>query len=525
MSTSSTTSTKYQAIVIGAGVSGLASAKWLQDAGVNVLVLEARDRVGGRTLTKRDSKVKWVDLGGAYVGVTQFHLHRMLKELGLETYKVNDEGNVVYYNESGYRQEFNDRLFPTFWNPVLNLDLNNFFRTIDKMGEEIPVEAPWNAPHAEEWDKMTLKEFGEKVCWTKTMRRTIKEFVNLNVTSEAYEASLLWFLWYVRQCGGHKRIFSTGNGGQERKIHGGSQQISERLAAKLGERVVLKKPVASVQQKNDGVVVTTIDGTTYKTDYVIFAIPPALQMKIHFDPPLPTLRNQMIQRVPMGSVIKCNIYYKTAFWVKKGLSGSCCIVGGTDHPLSYTLDDTKPDGSMPSIIGFILADKARVLCQKTPEERKNLIAKSLAKVFDSEEALHPTHYEDFNWMAEQYSGGCYTTMYPPGCLTQYGKVMREPFGRIFYAGTETAIKWSGYIEGGISAGERAAREVLYNLGKITKDQIWSQESEITDIPAFPFHNTLYERFAPSVGCVVKSIKLSFLLGAIAAGAFIYRRHF
>lgn len=78
--------------------SGLSCAKWLRGSGIDdVLVLEARDRVGGRTLTKRDPSVNWVDLGGAYVGPTQDYILRQIKDLGLKTYKVHEEGQQVFY--------------------------------------------------------------------------------------------------------------------------------------------------------------------------------------------------------------------------------------------------------------------------------------------------------------------------------------------------------------------------------------------------------------------------------------------
>lgn len=206
------------------------------------------------------------------------------------------------------------------------------------------------------------------------------------------------------------------------------------------------------------------------------------------------------------------------------MCGSVFTSGGIDFPLTYTMDDTKPDGTIPAIIGFILVDKARKLVTKTPEERRVLCARGLAKAFGDDEALEPIHYEEKNWLAEQYSGGCYTTMYPPGCLTQYARVMREPFGRIYFAGTETATKWSGYMDGAISSGERAAREILYTMGKITREKIWLEEPESQDVIARPFDTSFSEKYMPSVACAVHMIKLTTFLGVLAAGAYVFQRH-
>ncbi|KAJ7320631.1 hypothetical protein JRQ81_020142 [Phrynocephalus forsythii] len=512
---------KYDVVVIGGGISGLSAAKLLFDSGLNVVVLEARDRVGGRTFTVRNKHVKYVDLGGAYVGPTQNRVLRLSKELGLETYKVNEVERLIHH-VNGKTYPFKGA-FPPMWNPIAYLDYNNLWRTMDEMGKEIPNEAPWEAPHAEEWDKMTMQELIDKLCWTKAAKRFAKLFVNVDVTSEPHEVSALWFLWYVKQCGGTTRIFSTTNGGQERKFVGGSGQISERIMEYLGDLVKLEKPVCSIDQKGETVIVKTLGHDIYEARYVVCAIPPALSLKIHFNPPLPPTRNQLISRVPMGSVIKCIVYYREAFWRTKEFCGTM-IIEDEDAAIGLTLDDTKPDGSFPAIIGFILARKCRRLAHLTKEQRKSRICELYAKVLESQEALHPVHYEEKNWCEEQYSGGCYTAYFPPGIMTQFGRVLREPVGKIFFAGTETATQWSGYMEGAVEAGERAAREILCSMGKILESEIWKAEPESLDVPAMPITTTFWERNLPSVSALLKLMSFSVLFTSVAtAGLFAYKK--
>ncbi|CAB1437105.1 unnamed protein product [Pleuronectes platessa] len=502
-------SNSYDVIVVGGGISGLSAAKLLKSHGLNPVVLEARNRVGGRTFTVQNKETKWVDLGGAYVGPTQNRILRLAKEYNVQTYKVNEQERLVHYVE-GKSYPFRGSL-PPIWNPIALLDFNNLFRTMDEMGKEIPREAPWRAPHAEEWDKMSMLQLFEKICWTSAVRRFATLFVNVNVTSEPHEVSALWFLWYVKQCGGTMRIFSVSNGGQERKFVGGSNQISGFMAKELGDGVKLESPVYRIDQSGDLVVVETLD--KQPTRYVIVATPPSLNLKMHFNPELPPLRNQLIHRVPMGSVIKCMVYYKENFWRKKGYCGTM-VIEEEDAPIGLTLDDTKPDGSVPAIMGFILARKCRKLSGLTKEERLKKICEIYARVLDSEEALHPVHYEEKNWCEEEYSGGCYTAYFPPGILTQYGKVLREPVGRLYFAGTETATEWSGYMEGAVQAGERAARE----------SEIWQPEPESVEVPALPFVTSFWERNLPSVGGLLKLTGVSALLTlATAAGLVAYKK--
>ncbi|KAM9803028.1 amine oxidase [flavin-containing] [Syngnathus typhle] len=511
----------YDVVVIGGGISGLSAAKLLLESGLSPVVLEARDRVGGRTFTARNKETKWVDLGGAYIGPTQNRILRLAKQYGVKTYKVNEQEKLAHYVE-GKTYTYKG-FFPPTWNPLIHLDFNNLFRTFDAMGKEIPREAPWKAPHAEEWDHMSMQQLIEKICWTSATRRFATLFVNVNVTSEPHEVSALWFLWYIKQAGGTMRIFSTTNGGQERKFLGGSGQISECMARELGDRVKLQSPVYRIDQSGDMVLVETTDKQTYMAKYVIVATPPVLNLKMHFNPELPPLRNQLISRVPMGSVIKCMVYYKENFWRKKGFCGSM-VIEEEGAPIGLTLDDTKPDGSVPAIMGFILARKCRRFCGLTKEERFKMICESFSKVLGTEEALHAIHYEEKNWCEEEYSGGCYTAYFPPGILTQFGRVLREPVGRLYFAGTETATEWSGYMEGAVQAGERAAREILCTMGKIHRSQIWQTEPESEDVPSLPFVTTFWERNLPSVDGLVKFMGLSaFFSVATVAGVVAYKK--
>lgn len=283
--------------------------------------------------------------------------------------------------------------------------------------------------------------------------------------------------------------------------------MSEKMAEELGKSVLLGKPVIHIQQGNDEVVVIDSSGNRYKTKHVVMAIAPPLLNRIEFSPPLPPTRLQLTQRVPMGSIIKTTMFYKSPFWRDDlNLNGSAMSSEGL---CCYCIDDTKPDGSHPAIMGFILADRVREVITWSEQERKEALCKHYAKAFKCDKFLKPIGYIEYNWMADQYSGGCYAANMPPGTLTSYGKHLARPEGRMYFAGTETASHWFGYMEGAIEAGERAASQILYELKHITASEIYREEPESFEFPATPIKRSRAEVMLPSVTACIRFGALCF----------------
>ncbi|XP_071440613.1 amine oxidase [flavin-containing] B-like [Hetaerina americana] len=530
------TSEELPVLVVGAGLSGLSAARLLRSRGKEVVVLEANDRVGGRTLTLHDDGATssaltsrqsygWADMGASYVGPTQDHVLRLCRDLGLKTFPCKADDDSLHYSR-GWTHRY-QTTWPTFWwsNPIAGWDVRYVTNKMDDMAATIPIREPWKAPKAAEWDQITVQEFLQKTCWTKDAVEFMKALCCLNNTAESYQMSLLFYLWYMRQGNSLLRLWYIDGGAQERKIIGGTQQISLRIAESLGERVKLNDPVAQINydgSANGSVTISTLSGKEYKGSHVILAMPPCVQMKIHFNPPLPPLRQQLLQRIPMGTVVKCLVFYNHAFWVDKGLNGMVTchddleVVGNAAEDIK----DAGVPGLLPGLICFIYSKRALELYQLNLEARRDAVCASLARMYGCPEALKPTHYVDKIWAAEQYIGGCYTSYYPPGVLTHYGPALREPLppppaqcSRIYFAGTETASVWTGYLSGAVESGERAAREVLHAEGLIPHEEVWVEEPENDEIPHVNLQRSLLQKLTPPIGptLVLISLAASFLL--------------
>jgi monoamine oxidase len=481
-------------IVIGAGISGLSAALLLSEQGMNVLVLEARDRVGGRTYTVRDPAYGgYTDLGGAYIGATQHRVVRFVRRFGLELYKISVEQKTVMH-VGGQWQTYTGTI-PPMYNPLVAMDANYVQWKLDSMSKLVPAEAPWRAPKARLWDSMSLKEFLDKNCWTQYAWDMGAIICRAVLCAEPHEVSLLAFLWFMASGQGLQRVINVTNGGQERKFVGGAQQLSECIFKELGESVHLSSPIVRVEQGKDAVIVWTAGGEKFESKYVISSIPQAILNRVTFVPPLPAKKLQLIQRIPMGSIIKTMTFYDKPYWRLKDLSGQMATDAG---PVLYSLDDTKPDGSAPCITGFIVADRAREMTEMTPEQRKQALAAHYAAKFKCPELLSPVNYAEKNWAEEEYSGGCYVSNFPPGVLTEFGEVIRQPFQRLYFAGTESATYWMGFMEGAIQAGERAAREILHEMGRIPATEIWQEEPPAPEWPVVPIEPMFIEKVLPSV---------------------------
>lgn len=442
-------------VVVGGGLSGLSAARKLRDGGARVVVLEARDRVGGRTWSKEIGGATF-DVGGQWIGPGQNRLAALTKELGITTFPTFDDGKKVL-DLDGSISEYRSQI-PNISIPAL-LQMQAALSLLDREQKRVPARDPLSAANASELDKATLDSFRRKFVKLKSVNGLLDVAVRVIFGAEAGEIGLLYFLAYLNAGGGLLKLAEIRGGAQQDRFVEGAQSVSKRLAQKLGDAVVLSAPVSHITQQGGSVTVVSAQGT-FRAKRCIVAIPPALAGRITYDPLLPGRRDQLTQRMPMGNTVKVLATYKTAFWRERGYSGE---VVSTTGPLSVVFDNTSHDGKVPMLLGFVVAKHARGWSEKPAEERRKLIVDSLVRYFGTEAADIQELVEQ-DWSTEAYSRGCPVGVLGPGSYDTCGDALREPCGSIHWAGTETATEWTGYLEGAIQAGERAAQEVLGQLG-------------------------------------------------------------
>jgi monoamine oxidase len=437
-------------VVVGAGLAGLVAARDLVASGLEVVVFEARDRVGGRVLNA-DIGGEVVEVGGQWIGPDQSHMLDLVAGLGLQTFPTRDDGEHLL-EFGGELKPFHGDAFPL--GPVGLADLYRAVRALDRMAKQVPLDRPWTASRAGSWDAQTFQSWIGRNLHTRKGRAFLRHFAPGIFATEAENLSLLHVLFYLHAGGGLESLLRVTGGAQQDRVVGGTQRIPEGLAAALGDRVRLRAPVRRLEQRADRVIATT-DAGAVEARRAVVAIPPTLAGRIDYAPALPGARDQLLQRMPMGAVIKCMAVYDRPFWRDEGRSGQVYSEAG---PVVAVFDNSPPSGHPGVLLGFLEGRRALRL-GADPELRRRTVIDCFTRFFGPNAAT-PVHYLDHDWQSEEWSRGCYGAHMPPGAWTQLGPVLRRPVGRLHWAGTETAERWSGYMEGAVESGQRVAAEIL-----------------------------------------------------------------
>jgi monoamine oxidase len=442
------------AIVVGGGLSGLSAARSLTQAGAEVTLVEARDRVGGRTEGMLLDDRTPLELGGQWLGEGHTRMHELVAELDLTTFRTyNDEGELLLdLHGKQARMASHKGAMPKL-SPFVLADVAQGLARFERLAKGIDLQRPWQSKNADRLDGQTWESWIRRNLRTRTGRAYFEVVCEAVWAAQASDLSLLHALFYTHSNADLDTLIAVDRGAQQDRVVGGSVRVAEAMAAELGERVRLGDPVRRIARGDSGVRVQTRSGVQLEADHVVVTLPPTLAGRVEYDPVLPSWRDQLTQRLPAGSVIKCFAIYDEPFWRPDGLNGQAVSDRG---PVKITFDNSPPDGRPGVLLGFLEGGEARLAARLTEPERRTQVLDCFARFFGPR-AASPMQYVERDWMAEEFTRGCYGAHFTTGVWTSYGEAWREPVGRIHWAGAECSPEWNGYMEGAVRSGEAIAR--------------------------------------------------------------------
>jgi monoamine oxidase len=435
--------------IIGAGLAGLTAARDLRRAGCeSFVVLEARDRVGGRTLNHDLGKGYFTEAGGQWIGPGQTAVADLARELGVGTFPNYWQGKTTLLGGSARATVAMEGSFGTE---------RTLTRELEEMAKSVPSGAPWKSPRAAEFDAMSLGDWLAKKNIAPEDQLGWTLGASLTGGTAPARLSLLHWLSMVNSADCiYERLEAIKGGAQETRIAGGSQILSIKMAQELGDKVRLSTPVLRIENWQNGPVAIHTPNGVIRARSVIVALSPPLCNQIAFDPPLPEKRREMQRRWPASTPARKTAHvYKKAFWRDKGLNGWIVQAKG---PVMWAYDNSPEDVSFGVINAFV----SNSALPSDPKAAEAELSRIYAQAF-GEEALHPVAYYDHDWgKADKWTLSCVSPM-PPGFLTKYGEGLHPPAGRLIWSGTETADIWAGYMDGAVRSGHKAALQALQEL--------------------------------------------------------------
>ncbi|KAB8271284.1 hypothetical protein BDV30DRAFT_250105 [Aspergillus minisclerotigenes] len=462
-------------VVIGAGLSGLRAALGVQAAGLSYAVVEAIDRVGGKTLTvpSKKSGPGVNDVGAAWINdTTQSEIYKLVQKYGLQVETQEIPGHDIFQGPEGCVLLKHGEL------PVSEEDkaaLAQVLAHFNDLVSYVNLEDPGSGPNAKELDSVSLQEYCIQTFQSELIASLFDTIIQSLIGVEAKDVSLLAFLISLKAGTGFEAVTSDGkNGGQQLRVRQGNQTISQNMAKELKPGSVhLSSPVTEIKQDpaTGTCTVHTSNNTTFHAKKVILSVATPLYKKITFDPPLPEYKQLLVKENKLGYYSKIIFVFDRPFWRAAGLTGA---IQSQTGPFTFTMDNSFPDDEQWSIACFTVGRRGREWSQLSQDERCRTTWEQLRSALENTdlpsgekiEVPEPINVLEYEWTKQDFFLGGPEPGSPPGVISRVGKdAVRKPFGSVHFVGTETALHWKGYMEGAVRSGDRGAKEVVEALAK------------------------------------------------------------
>ncbi|MGO4297737.1 flavin monoamine oxidase family protein [Glutamicibacter sp. MCAF14] len=459
-------------VVIGAGPSGLSAAYELNKAGKSVAVLEARDRVGGRTWTDVMDGAT-IEIGGQWISPDQTGLYSLINELGIETFERYKEGKSVYLTEEGEAIAYEGADFPVAESTVAEME--KLVKLMNELAADMDPDKPWEHPQAEELDRISFHHFLRQHCADELACNNVGLFIAGGMlTKPAHTFSALQAVLMASSAGSFDNLVDE-DFILDRRIVGSMQGVSKAVAERLGEDIVfLNNPVLKLEWSEDAVVAHG-SSITVSAKKVVLAVPPNLYSRISYVPALPRKQQITHQHQSMGLVIKVHAVYETPFWRNEGLSGTCF---GPNSLVQELYDNTYIGEETGTLVGFISDLNADAMWELDEEQRRAAILKAMA-AYLGEKALEPKVFYLSDFAAEEWTRGAYATSYDLGGLYRFGPAQNENVGPIYFSSSDLAGEGFQHVDGAVRMGRRSAARIIAALDGTTYDQSYDGVATLT----------------------------------------------
>jgi len=442
----------YDVAIIGAGLSGLTAARMLHEGGKKIIVLEAQDRVGGRTWSQPIGQNSFIDIGGQWIGKGHERMYQLAAEAGIKTFPTYTTGKSIFRQE-GENKIIKGSTPPLgLWSLLASQKMVNRF---DYAASKMSLDAPWSYPDAAVMDQLSLGEWIDQTTVNQKARMLMKLAAEGELCMPAENISLLQALSAAKATGSLKQAEKVEGGALQDRMHGGAQGISKFLYEKVKGSVKLNCPVTFVNHSQEYVQVGNND-FSIRAKQLIITAPFSVVKNISFTPELPIEKQLLINSMTMGKVIKCHMVYSNPFWREEELNGSSTTL---DENVELTVDNSVPGSEQGILTSLIHANRAEALLKFSAEDRKKIVLDSYVNLF-GESARTPLDYHEYSFTENPWIGGAYSGHYANGIFSKYGAHIGKPTGRIHWAGTETSHLFKGFMEGAVLSGERVAREMI-----------------------------------------------------------------